>query len=324
MNRRVVQYFSGELDGEERKTLLREAIEDKELLDEMVSARQVQALIGLQPAELDAEQGKAGYAQFLRRRRQVELRRLAMLAVRYAAVLVIGALAAWWWLRPTEPRVLIEPDSIAQTLTVPAGQRAHITLPDGSRVWVNAGSRLSYPSMFGNERRVRIEGEALFDVAKGGKPFIVSAGNMEIRALGTQFNVYGYAGEPLTVSLIEGRVKVYDPNAVSKSVTLKAGESAIERDGELMVETNGDNILTWCDGVYSFNNAPMEAILHKLELYYDVHFIVSDEELLHTEFTGKFRQRDGVMEVLRILQMIHPFRVVHEPGSREITITSVE
>ncbi|MGN1265892.1 MAG: FecR family protein [Muribaculaceae bacterium] len=324
MNRRVVQYFSGELGGEERKALLREAIEDKDLLDEMVSARHVQTLLDLQRAESDAEQGKASYAQFELRYRRAQLRRLAMMAVRYAAVLVIGAIGAWWWMHPGEPQVLIEPDSVAQTLTVPAGQRAHITLPDGSRVWVNAGSRLSYPSQFGNERRVRIEGEALFDVAKGGKPFIVSAGNMEIRALGTQFNVYGYAGEPLTVSLIEGRVKVYDPSVESKSVTLKAGESAIERDGELVVEANGDNILTWRDGVYSFDNVPMSAILHKLEVYYDVHFVVSDQELLDTEFTGKFRQRDGVMEVLRILQMIHPFGVIHEPGSKEITITPAE
>ena len=76
---------------------------------------------------------------------------------------------------------------IAQELSVPAGQRAHILLPDGSKVWVNAGSTLSYPSLFSDERRVKLIGEAFFEVAKGDKPFIVSTGKVDVKALGTQF-----------------------------------------------------------------------------------------------------------------------------------------
>ena len=66
------------------------------------------------------------------------------------------------------------PQPVTQELSVPAGQRAHIVLPDGSKVWVNAGSTLTYPSIFGEERRVKLNGEAFFEVAKGTLPFIVS------------------------------------------------------------------------------------------------------------------------------------------------------
>lgn len=323
MDRRIDQYFAGELSNEERKSLLKEIFENEALKQDFIEYRHLQSLIILQPNQADAQEGEDSFRLFVARRRWAARRKMVFAAMRYAAVLVIGVCLALWYnyagQRSASAETQAEP--LAQTLTVPAGQRAHITLPDGSRVWVNAGSKITYASAFGSERRVSLEGEAFFEVAKDSvRPFIVKAGKMNVKALGTKFNVYNYASEPLVVSLVEGKVKVYRDQVLRKSVVLNPGERAVDVDGQLLKESIGDDVLTWCNGIYSFSDQPLSNILRKLELYYDVNIVVNNQELLNKHFTGKFRQDDGVMEVLRVLQKIHPFQICHVDGSREITI----
>ncbi|MGN0213992.1 MAG: FecR family protein [Muribaculaceae bacterium] len=326
MDRRVNQYFAGELSNEERKSLLKETFENDSLRQEFIEYRQLQTLINLQPHQTNAQEGEDSFSQFISRRKWALRRKVLFSAMRYAAVLVIGVCFAWWYGNMGQDNAPVVPQDapLAQTLTVPAGQRAHITLPDGSRVWVNAGSKITYASAFGNERRVTLEGEAFFEVATDSvRPFIVKAGKMNVKALGTKFNVYNYASEPLVVSLVEGKVKVYRDQILKKSVVLNPGERAVEIDGDLLKEPFGDDVLMWCDGIYSFQDQPLKDILRKLELYYDVNIVVNSQELLNKHFTGKFRQDDGVMEVLRILQKIHPFQISHADGSRNITINEI-
>ena len=108
----------------------------------------------------------------------------------YAAAAAILIVSVWI----TAVSYVDKPDDYVaaqQEFFVPAGQRARIKLPDGTFVWLNAGSVLTYPSIFGEERKVYLKGEGFFDVAKNEKsPFIVSTGTLDIRALGTQFNVF--------------------------------------------------------------------------------------------------------------------------------------
>lgn len=107
-------------------------------------------------------------------------KKTASLFLRYAAIVIICIAFAGWITYATVNNNMPQP--IAQVLSVPAGQRVHITLPDGSKVWVNAGSTLSYPSVFGKERRVKITGEAFFEVAKGKRPFVVSTGKVDVKS----------------------------------------------------------------------------------------------------------------------------------------------
>lgn len=323
MDRRIIQYFAGELSSEERKSLLKEVLNNEALKQEMMHYRHLHTLINLQPSQADEDEGSKSYEQFVARLRWQQKRRVFVTAMRYAAMLVLGVALTLWYNYAGQRSAMAEhqPEPMAQTLTVPAGQRAHITLPDGSRVWVNAGSKITYASAFGNERRVTLEGEAFFEVAKDSiRPFIVKAGKMNVKALGTKFNVYNYASEPLVVSLVEGKVKVYRDRALRKSVVLNPGERAVEVDGEMLKETFGDDVLMWRNGIYSFRDLPLGDILRKLELYYDVKIVVNSPELLNKHFTGKFRQDDGVREVLMILQKVHPFHLSHTDGSREYTI----
>lgn len=154
------------------------------------------------------------------------------------------------------------PQPVTQKLSVPAGQRAHIVLPDGSKVWVNAGSTLTYPSIFGEERRVKLNGEAFFEVAKGTLPFIVSTGKVDIKALGTQFNVFNYPSEELTVALLEGSVRVYHPEQEQQGVLLSPEQQlTATANGRFLVGSITKDPIIWKDGLYAFDKQKLKDIL---------------------------------------------------------------
>ena len=141
-------------------------------------------------------------------------------------------------------------------------------------------------------------------------PFIVSTGKVDIKALGTQFNVFNYPSEELTVALLEGSVRVYHPEQEQQGVLLSPEQQlTATANGRFLVGSITKDPIIWKDGLYAFDKQKLKDILKKLELYYDVKIIVKDTSILEYEYTGKFRQRDGVMEVLRIIQKIHPFKI---------------
>lgn len=321
MDKRVVQYYTGELSSDERKALLQEAFENPDLKKEMMDYQHVQALMGLHPEAQDTWSGRMSWERFSRARKVEQWRRSLKSVMRYAVVLMIGIVSTWWITSQVYRSTGKEWSVTEQQLTVPAGQRAHLVLPDGSKVWVNASSILSYPSAFvGNERRVQIVGEAFFEVAKNEKPFIVSTGKMDVKALGTQFDVYNYPADEMNISLLQGSVKVYQPQRESHGVALSPGQQVREEQGRWIVSAISQDPVLWKEGIYAFQNQSLQYILRKLEMYYDVKFVVKNPELLKHTYTGKFRQRDGVMEVLRIIQKIYPFRVHRPEGSKEITL----
>jgi transmembrane sensor len=162
MDSRIIKYYAGELNKEERKSLLQEAFSNEELKKEMINCQNLQLLMKLHPQEKNELLGKVSFKQFMQSRQAERHKKTASLFLRYAAIVIICIAFAGWITYATVNNNMPQP--IAQVLSVPAGQRVHITLPDGSKVWVNAGSTLSYPSVFGKERRVKITGEAFFEV----------------------------------------------------------------------------------------------------------------------------------------------------------------
>jgi ferric-dicitrate binding protein FerR (iron transport regulator) len=210
-------------------------------------------------------------------------------------------------------------------LVVPAGQRAQLTLHDGTSVWLNAQSTLTYPARFhGKTRRVSVSGEAYFDVASNSrKPFIVSTQEMEMRVLGTEFNVYSYPeADYIRTDLVEGSLMVYSKRSPQTRVTLKPNEQVVMREGKMYVrKINSPDYFLWKDGIYSFENERLIDIIEKLQLYYDVKIIVKDPEIFNVRYTGKFRQRDGIDEILRIIQKIQKFNVQKDTENNVITIT---
>lgn len=319
MDHRIIKYYAGELSKEERKALLQEAFSNQELKKEMINCQHLQSLVKLHPQEKNELLGKESLKRFMKARQIEKKKRLSFHFLRYAAIIIACIVSTWW---VTYSFISMEiPQPVTQELSVPAGQRAHIVLPDGSKVWVNAGSTLTYPSIFGEERRVKLNGEAFFEVAKGTLPFIVSTGKVDIKALGTQFNVFNYPSEELTVALLEGSVRVYHPEQEQQGVLLSPEQQlTATANGRFLVGSITKDPIIWKDGLYAFDKQKLKDILKKLELYYDVKIIVKDTSILEYEYTGKFRQRDRVMEVLRIIQKIHPFKIKQKENTNEITL----
>ena len=320
MDEQFIKYFQHELSLVEQTNLLKQVQSDPLLKQKFIAYQKIYTLFELSNQTNDTNEGKESYKQFVQKRRNSLIKVNLIRTMRYAAVFM-GIVASTWMVAL---HTLSDSEKINK-LYVPAGQRAQITLSDGTEVWLNAKSTLTYPANFlAEERCVNIVGEAYFDVAKDTeKPFIVSSKNIEMKVLGTEFNVYSYPELDLVeTKLIEGSLQVSESGNQSNRVVLKPNEQVSYSDGIMNVSTiTNDAYLLWKEGIYTFDNAPFAQIIKKLELYYDVTIQVESPALLEFRYTGKFRQRDGVNEILRMIQKIHKFKIAKNEDENIITLS---
>ncbi|MCD8044267.1 MAG: FecR family protein [Tannerellaceae bacterium] len=197
-----------------------------------------------------------------------------------------------------------------QTVYVPEGQRAELTLADGTKVWLNAKSSLTFPERFSNDKRyVELNGEAYFDVARDEtKKFIVQTDGYHINVLGTEFNVNAYHNTGrFETSLIRGSVEVAS-ELTNEKIILAPNTKVYASNNQLITANllNLDEFL-WKKGIMSFDNEQVKDIFKKLELYYDVKISVTNNEILEHPYTGKFWTKDGIEHVLKVLQLRHSF-----------------
>lgn len=197
------------------------------------------------------------------------------------------------------------------TLTTPRGGQYCVTLADGTIVWLNASTSMRFPTAFiGSERRVEIKGEAYFEVAKNAAmPFIVKAGNEEIKVLGTHFNVMAYADDKvIKTTLLEGRVEVSLTKS-SKSetagsiVTLQPGQqSQLDlNNGLMVVNADLEEAVAWKNGYFVFNNENIESIMLKIARWYDIK-VNYEVDPLNRDFTGNISRTENVAQVLNMLE----------------------
>lgn len=193
-----------------------------------------------------------------------------------------------------------------QCVIVPAGQRVNLNLPDGSNIWLNAGTTLQYPVTFlKNKREVILDGEAWFEIAHNEKsPFTVRTHALDIEVLGTTFNVEAYSAEnAFEASLLEGSIKVKSPDDEQIVRILSPNDKIILKDGELTVSKIDDyNEFRWKEGLYCFKNKPVTDILKDLERYYDITIILNKKKIQDVKLTGKFLISAGLDYALRVLQ----------------------
>ncbi|MDD4513979.1 FecR domain-containing protein [Massilibacteroides sp.] len=311
MDERIIKYCQGKLNKDEEAELLKEAYSDSSLKSRIIEYQHLHSLIGLQNAAANRRAGEDKYMEFRQRMDRWKIRRLALKWGRYAAVLVLAVLSSWFlsynFYQSKSPEFV----AAQQELNVPAGQRAELTLPDGTKVWLNARSRLTYPSVFTGERKVFLSGEGFFSVTKNAKmPFIVSTQTIDVKALGTEFNVCSYPEmERTEVYLQEGSVKTYFPEFESKGLVLSPGQFLVQAGNTFNLRKMDVETLLWKDGIYVFKKQKLANIIEKLELYFDVDIVVKDPEILDYEYVGKFRQRDGILTILQVIQKIHKFKI---------------
>lgn len=193
-----------------------------------------------------------------------------------------------------------------QTITVPPGQRVNVGLPDGSNVWLNAGTKMQYPvSFIKGKREVILDGEAYFEVNHNAKsPFIVHTSKLDIEVLGTKFNVEAYSERgKMETSLMEGKVKVKSSESDKELVTLLPNYKATLESGKLVVSKIDDyNVYRWKEGLYCFKNKTFVEIMQDMERYYDLRIQLERQNIAEVVLTGKFRISDGLDYALRVLQ----------------------
>ena len=190
---------------------------------------------------------------------------------------------------------------VYNTLTVPRKGQYKLTLPEGTKVWLNAESSIRYPvSFIGNERKVFVTGETYFEVAKDkDKPFRVVANNVTVEALGTQFNVNAYNNEPfLAATLVEGSIKV--TNGAKENI-LKPGQQAQVRRGDFtVVNTAIDDVTAWKDNRFKFSGTSIDEIMRQVERWYDADVVFKDAVNLH--LTATINRDVPVSKLLHILE----------------------
>lgn len=190
------------------------------------------------------------------------------------------------------------------TLYTPTGAQYELQLPDGSRVWLNAASSITYPTIFtGTNRDVSITGEAYFEVARNAsQPFRVKANGMQIDVTGTHFNVNTYTNEPfLITTLLEGGVNV---TLNSHRVTLKPGQQSFgNTDGDLSINNNVNaaEVMAWKNGYFHFESAALQTILREVARWYDLS-IVYEGPVSNEKFFVIIKRNSSLQSVLKILE----------------------
>jgi ferric-dicitrate binding protein FerR (iron transport regulator) len=229
------------------------------------------------------------------------------------------------------------------------GQKSQITLSEGTRVWLNSQTVLKYPSAFNEtQREVFLEGEAFFEVQKKDNktPFIVKTSEIDIKVLGSSFNVMAYSDEDIIeTTVIEGTVSLVGKGlklSSDQNVNLKPNEKAtlimkgsqvlpseVENDKPTIVKSDktgasnspvgieqiiiSSNVnielhTAWKDDVLVFQSEKFENIAHKLERWYDVQIHIQNEELKDNRYTGKFTHKETLNQVFEILNLTTPIK----------------
>jgi transmembrane sensor len=196
------------------------------------------------------------------------------------------------------------------TITTPRGGQYQVELPDGSRVWINAASSLRFPTAFtGNERRVEINGEAYFEVAKNeSMPFIVKMNGAEVQVLGTHFNIMAYDDEGIVnTTLLEGSVKFVSSDKIS---ILKPGQqSQLSKDGQvkLINDVDIDKVMAWKNGLFVFDNSDLETVMRQLSRWYDIDVVYRTRNVA-TSFVGEIPRISKLSDILKVFELTSKLR----------------
>lgn len=203
------------------------------------------------------------------------------------------------------------------TLIVPRGGEFSLELADGTRVWLNTESKLRYPVAFtGEERRVEMDGEVYFEVAKNReKPFVVTVNGVDIRVLGTSFNVSAYQ-EDVVTTLVTGKVQLKKGD---EQVVLLPNQQAIWSDDKFKVkQVDARNYVLWKEGIFYFEDVDLETILDDMARWYNVTIFYVNPTLKKMKFSVEIKRYEDINEILRRIEQTK--RVKFEIKDRTINV----
>jgi transmembrane sensor len=347
----LITYISGSATPEERQFVLqwlREKEENKTYFENIRRVYQISRL-SQNPSGFHKETGwsriKAGYykERFLKNAEERSLfsRKVILRVLVPAVAAVVFAFLLGFWFNE------LKNDKSCSTLAyneiiVPLGARSQLTLSDGTKVWLNAGSKFRYPSQFsGGKREVYLEGEGYFDVKhlKNNNLFVVKTVSLDVRVYGTQFNVKAYSDEnKILTTLVKGSVSIETHDKNKKAVYLKPNETATFYKVENGVKTNNSNqdknvtapaqqivvkpkvnslpVTSWKDPKWIIDAEELGDLAIKFERRYNVKIAFEKEELKKYRFTGILAD-ETFEQVLKIVQISAP--IVFTVNSNQVT-----
>ena len=313
MNPELLQkYIAGNATEAEKQRVRKWIQENPENMREYMAQRKLHDM-ALWRTEPVAEENS-------RERKHFSLRGVCMEAAKIAAVLAIVLLGTHYWTGKHQ----VPEDKTWQSIYVPAGQRAELMLADGTKVWLNSRSTLTFPGSFkGNIRNVKLDGEGYFAVTKNvEQPFIVETNKCNVKVLGTEFNVMAYAADSVwETSLLEGAVEILVPGSNNSGMRLEPNMMASLKGNRLVKgRIKEADYFLWREGLLCFNDISVRDMIEKLKLYYGVDIVVNNTRILKNRYTGKFRTKDGVEHVLKVLKLNNKFTYTKNDETNVITI----
>lgn len=247
---------------------------------------------------------------------------LPAIFTKVAAILFIPLLAYTAWVYLDKGRLKAEYVQLAEErlnqnilVEAPVGTRTIVDLPDGSKAWLNAGSRLTYSALFSEEeRRVTLKGEAFFKVQKSKIPFIVQNSGPEIKVYGTEFNVNAYDNEELvTVALAEGKISL---RVDGKEHLLAPGQVSYFNKAQKTISVSNEDVdrfICWREGKYVFRDTPLNSILRQLQHQYGVEIHLTQPELGNYRYNATF-QNENLDQIFELLELSAPIRYHYIKG----------
>lgn len=241
---------------------------------------------------------------------QLKSSRFIYTGLKYAAIFFIGFISYWF----LQNGIQSKPESLAGNyceLIVPKGQKSQLHLPDGTTVWLNSESRLRYPASFSQkERWVELSGEAFFSVIKhDDQPFFVKTTDFNIKVTGTKFNVMAYEDFNRTeASLEEGRIELLSNSGKEKLkiAQLEPNQKIIfskEKHEYTIVKSKPEIESSWKNNEFVFEDIEFSEFAKRLGRWYNVEIIFADQELSKIRYTGKFKNKETIWQVLDIIKL---------------------
>jgi len=239
------------------------------------------------------------------------------IGLRVAAILVIGLIfgSIWFYMQSNKETVYEQ----MQTVSIPYGAKTKLAMPDGSTVWINSGSTLSYSSNFSKKRQVELKGEAFFEVQKSNIPFEVNTSFGKIRVLGTGFNVLAYPEIGFVTTLVHGSVQIDSKNSKQPQM-LKSGEQAeLVADKIVKSEVETELFTSWKDGKMIFKHEPFSNLMKRMERWFNVKIEYSPEDFKDLWYSGTI-ENETITEAMDMVGTAAPVKFTFDSKTRIIKV----